>query len=104
MKTGLKLRHKGTQVRRHVKHVEYKGTWGAYISTLANDLDQMATFSFNPWGLWGLGILFGNGLMKCNKTFLNIIILSELRKIVSSLFYSLMTDGKKYSGKIMLSA
>ena len=98
MKTGSKLRHKGTQVRRHVKHVEYKGTWGTYISTLANDLDQTATFSFNPWGLWGLGILFGNGLMKCNK---NIIILSELRK---SLFYSLMTDGKKYSGKIMLSA
>ena len=26
MKTGLKLRQKGTQVRRHVKHVEYKGT------------------------------------------------------------------------------
>ena len=48
MKTGSKLRHKGTQVRRHVKHVEYKGTLGTYISTLANDLDQTATFSFNP--------------------------------------------------------
>ena len=26
MKTGSKLRHKGTQARRHVKHVEHKGT------------------------------------------------------------------------------
>ena len=26
MKTDSKLRHKGTQVRKHVKQVEYKGT------------------------------------------------------------------------------
>ena len=50
-----------------------------------------------------MGTLLGNGLMKFNKFFLNIVILFELRMFVSSLFHSLMTDGKNCFEKIMFS-
>ena len=46
-----------------------------------------------------MGTLLGNGLMKFNKFFLNIVILFELRMFVSSLFHSLMTDVKNCFGK-----
>ena len=49
--------------------------------------------SLSPWRLWGIRI-FGNGFMKFNTPFLNILLPSELRTFVLSLFHSLMTDGK----------
>ena len=57
--------------------------------------------SFSSWGLWGLETWFGNGLRKSYKRFLNILILSEFRVIVSNQFHSLMVNFKKVFRKTL---
>ena len=51
--------------------------------------------SFSPNGLFMLKTLLEFGLMKFNKCFLKISKEAELRISRSSLFHSLITDGKK---------
>ena len=50
--------------------------------------------SLKPCGLREFETLFGNGLIKHRTRFLNILMLSNLQMSMSSLFHSLIDDGK----------
>ena len=48
-----------------------------------------------PLQLWQLKTLFGNRLINFNNFFLKTLKLAALRRLGSSLFHSMIVDGKK---------